>query len=145
MTDFVFNIAKGAVAQMIRTNASNLLVLLLKAAESDATFKDRTTVAQILANGSTEADFTNYVRKTGITGTVTVDNVNDRVDVDMPDQTWLSAGGGANNTLVSAVVAYENSASDAGRVPLTNHVFPVTTDGSDLTLQVNSAGFYRAS
>jgi hypothetical protein len=68
-------------------------MLLLKTAEADATLKDRDDVAAILANGSTEADFTNYARKTGLTGTITVDDTNDRVDVDIPDQTWAVAGG----------------------------------------------------
>lgn len=145
MADFVFNIAKGAVAEKIRDSASACLILLLKAAEADASFKDRATVAAILSNGGTEADFTNYARKTGLTGTITVDNTNDRVDVDIPDQTWTSAGGATNNTLTDLIVAYEESAADSGRVPLTCHDFVVTTNGSDLTAQINSSGFYRAS
>lgn len=145
MADFVFNIAKGAVAEKIRDGATNLLILLLKAAEADATLKDRADVAAILGNGSTEADFTNYARKTGLTGTITVDNTNDRVDVDIADQTWTSAGGATNNTLTDLVIAYQEAAADASRVPLTLHDFAVTTDGSDLTVQINAAGFYRAS
>lgn len=145
MADFVFNIAKGAVAEKIRDGASNVLILLLKASEADATFKDRDTVADILANGGTEADFTNYARKTGLTGTITVDDTNDRVDADLPDQTWASAGGASNNTLTDLVTAYQESAADSGRIPLTCHDFPEVTSGSDITAQVNAAGFYRAS
>jgi hypothetical protein len=144
MADGVFNIAKGAFVEKIRDGASNLLVLLLKANESASTLIDRDTVADILSNGSTEADFTNYARKTGITGSITVDDTNDRVDVDFPDQTWTSAGGATNNTLTKAIVAYQESASDSGRIPLTHHDFAATTDGSDLTLVVNAAGFARA-
>ena len=95
--------------------------------------------------GTTEATFTNYARKTGITGTITVDDTNDRVDVDIPDQTWTSAGGATNNTLTKLVTAYEESAADSGRIPMTHHDFAVTTDGSDITAQVNSAGFGRAA
>ena len=144
MADFVFNIAKGVAAEKVNDSAANLLVLLIKTAESDALMKDRATVATVVSN-STEADFTNYARKTGITGTVTVDNTNDRVDVDMPDQTWTSAGGASNNTLAKLVVAYQDTAADSGRVPLTGHDFVVTTDGSDLIAQVATAGFFRAS
>jgi hypothetical protein len=144
MADFVFNIAKGAVAEKVRDGASALGIMLLKAAEADSTFKDRDTLAEILANGGTEADATNYARKTGLTGTITVDDTNDRVDVDLPDQTWNALGGAANNTLTDAVVYYQESAADSGRVPLTCHDFPVVTDGSDVTLQVNAAGFFRA-
>jgi hypothetical protein len=145
MADFVFNIAKGAVAEMVRDSAANVLILLLKTADSDATNKDHDTVAAVLGAVNVEADFTNYARKTGLTGTVTVDDTNDRVDVDVPDQTWTAAGGASNNTLTDAIVAYQNAAADATRVPCTQHDFAVTTDGSDLTLVVNSAGFYRAA
>lgn len=145
MADFVFNISKGAVAEKFRDGAANGLMLLLKVAEADATMKDYDTVAALLAGTPDEANFTNYVRKTGLTGTITVDDTNDRVDVDMPDQTWTSAGGGTNNTLTDLVIAYEESASDSGRIPLTNHDFAITTDGSDLTATLNASGFFRAS
>jgi hypothetical protein len=145
MADGVFNIAKGAVAEKIRDSAAACLILLLKANEAEATLRDRDDVAAILANGSTEADFTNYARKTGLTGTITVDDTNDRVDVDIPDQTWTAAGGAANNTLTKMIVAYQESAADSGRVPLTHHDFAATTDGSDITAQINASGFYRAA
>lgn len=146
MADGVFNIAKGAVAEKIRDSGTVVLVLLLKANETESALVDHDDLSVLLgAAGNTEADFTNYARKTGITGTITVDDTNDRVDVDIPDQTFTSAGGASNNTLTKAIVAYEESASDSGRVPLTHHDFAATTDGSDLTLQVNAAGFYRAS
>ncbi len=142
MADGVFNIAKGAFAEQYRDAAANGIVMLLKAAEVDATLVDYDDVAALLVPaGNTEAVFTNYARKTAITGTVTVDDSNDRVDVDIPDQTWTSAGNGANDTLVKLVVAYENAAADATRIPQTHHDFSVTTDGSDLTAQFNAAGF----
>lgn len=142
MADFVFNIAKGAVAEKVRDGASNLLVLLLIVAEADATMRDYDTVAALLAGTPNEATDGSYVRKTGITGTITVDDTNDRVDVDMPDQTWTTLAGPA---ILDAIIAYEESASDAGRIPLVCLDFPVTPDGSDVTMQLNAAGFYRAS
>jgi len=145
MADFVFNIAKGAAAEMVRDAPANLGVMLLKTAEAEATLKDRADLAAVLANGSVECDFTSYARKTAITGTINVDNTNDRVDLDFPDQTWAPAGGATNNSVVRSIVFYQNTAADSGRVPLTCHDFIVTTDGSDLTLQVNAAGFYRAA
>jgi hypothetical protein len=145
MADGVFNISKGAVAEKIRDSASACLMLLLKANETESTLRDRATVAAILAAANTEADFTSYARKTGLTGSITVDNTNDRVDVDIADQTWTAAGGASNNTLTKLIVAYEESAADSGRIPLTHHDFAVTTDGSDVTAQVNAAGFFRAT
>lgn len=145
MTDFVFNIAKGAVAEKVRDGATVLGMVLTKVDEAAATQKDRADLAAVLANGTTEADATNYARKTGLTGTITVDNTNDRVDVDIPDQTWTALGGATNNSLVGLIVYYQESAADSGRVPLTHHDFLITTDSSDVTAQVNAAGFFRAS
>lgn len=146
MADGVFNIAKGAVAEKVRDSASNLIMILLKANEPESTLIDRATVSSMLGEaGTTEADATNYVRKTALTGTITVDNTNDRVDVDVPDQTWTALGGASNNTLTKLVMAYEESASDTGRIPLTHHDFALTTDGSDVTAEVNASGFFRAS
>jgi len=146
MADGVFNISKGAFAEKVRDANTNIQVLLLKAAEADATLVDYDTVANLLAAaGNTEADFTNYARVTGITGTVTVDNVNDWVDVDIPDQTWASAGGATNNTLVKLVVSYQEGADDTTLIPMTHHDFAVTTDGSDITAQINASGIARAS
>lgn len=148
MADGVFNIAKGAVAEMVRDSAANLLILLLQANESESTLVDRTDVADLLVEaGNTEATFTNYARKTGLTGVITVDNTNDRVDVDISDAdpVFSSAGGASNNTLTKLIFAYENAAADATRIPCTHHDFATTTDGSDLTAQINASGFYRAS
>lgn len=145
MANGIFNISKGSFVEKIRDAASNVGIIILKANESESTLLDRADVAAILAEaGNTEADFTNYARKTGITGVITVDNTNDRVDVDFPDQTFSSAGGASNNTLTKLVTYYEDSASDAGRVPMSHHDFAATTDGNDLIAQVNAAGAMRA-
>ncbi len=146
MADGVFNTAKGAMAEMIRDGATKVGVLLMKANEAEATLVDRTDLADIFVEGgNTEATFTNYARITDITGVRTQDDTNNRVDLDIPDQTWTSAGGASNDTLTKLIVYYENAAADATRIPLTHHDFAVTTDGSDLTAQVDSAGFGRAA
>jgi hypothetical protein len=146
MADGVFNIARGAFAEKFRDAAANGIVMLLKANETEADLIDHDALDVLLgAAGNTEADFTNYARKTGLTGSITVDDSNDRVDVDFPDQTWSSAGNGTNNTLTKLVTAYEESAADSGRIPLTHHDFAATTDGSDLTAQFNASGFGRAA
>lgn len=144
MADFVFNVAKGKFAEKVADSAASIGVILIKTAESDANMKDRTTIADLLG-GSTEADFTNYARKTGITGTVTIDQANDRTDLDIPDQTWTTAGGATNNTLAKLVTYYQESAADSGRIPMTAHDFVVTTDATDLTAQIAAAGIYRAA
>jgi len=144
MSDFVFNVAKGAVAEKVRDDATKIGILLLKVAEADAAMKDRTTVADVLA-GNTEANFTNYTRKTSITATLSVDQANDWTTVDIPDQTWSAAGGGTNNSLVKAIIFYDDGGTDGTRIPLCGFDFVVTTDGTDLIAQVNASGFYKAS
>lgn len=144
MADFVFNVAKGAAAEKARDDATKFGMLILKTVESDALMKDRTTVADLLA-GNTEANFTNYVRKTPLTATLTVDQANDRVDLDIPDQTWTTAGGAVNNTTAKIVIFYEEAAADATRIPIVALDFVATTDGNDLQVVINAAGFYRAA
>jgi hypothetical protein len=142
MADFVFNIAKGAFVEKFRDGASNGGVLLLIAADTDATMKRTDTVTALLATGANEATDGSYARKTGLTGTITVDDTNDRVDVDLPDQTFSALAGAA---IVDLVIFYQEAASDDNRIPLTLHDFAVTPDGSDVTVQFNAAGFGRAA
>ena len=146
MADGVFNIALGRVVEKIADSASACLVLLLQANEAESTLVDRDNVALMLAEtGITEATATSYARKTGLTATIALDDTNDWCDVDIGDQSWSPLGGATNNTLTKLVIAYEESASDTGRVPLTHHDFAVTTDGSAVTAQVNTEGFFRAT
>lgn len=142
MADFVFNIAKGAFVEKFRDGAANGLMLLLTAADTDDAMRDTDTVAALLATGADEATDGSYARKTGLTGSITVDDTNNRVDVDIPDQTWSALAGSA---ITDLVIAYQESAADSGRIPLTNHDFAVTPDGSDVTAVVNASGFARAS
>lgn len=146
MADGVFNIAKGAAAEKIRDAAANVGVMLLKAAEPDADLVDHDDIASLLgAAGNTEADFTNYARKTGLSGSVTVSDGDSAVYADVADQTWSSAGGNTDNNLVKLIVFYDEGGTDATRIPLTHHDFQVGTGGGDLTAQFDTNGFYKAT
>lgn len=159
MGDIVFNIAKGRVAEFYNRVDSNdpstsvLTIVLLKSTglESDAVLKDYDNLSVILAAANDEADFTNYARKEltdSDLAAFAADDTNDRVDLDFADLTWTSAGGASNNTIGKLLVCYDGitgSGADTAILPLTAHDFSVTTDGSDLTAQVATAGFYRAS
>ena len=143
MADFVFNIAKGAVAEKIRDDDNDVLVLLVTVMEADSAAKDHNNLSVFLgAAGTTEKADGGYARKSPLTGVVTVDDTNDRVDVDIPDQTWSAMTATAVTDLI---VAYEEAAADTTRIPLTAHDFAVTPDGSDVTAQFNASGFYRAT
>lgn len=144
MADGVFNVGKGHVAEMFRASPNSGILLMLSAAEADSALQDRTDLSDLLgAAGNTEATNTGYSRKTGIAVTVTIDQSNDRVDVDMADQTFSSVASGG--TWDKAVFAHERTASEAGRIPCTHQDTTITPDGSDITIELNASGFFRAS
>lgn len=157
MANGVFNVALGRVNELherVNDNdpaTSGLVVVLLKAAEADATLKDYDTLALLLAaGGNTEADFTNYARKvltdTELAATTIDDGAGTRA-ADIPDQTWTSAGGASNNTTVKLLICYapDTGGADSTFIPLTHHDFAATTDGTDLLAQVNTSGYFVAS
>lgn len=157
MADQVFNIALGRVAELYNrvdlndptASALTIVVLATAGIETDAVLKDKDDLAAVVAGTTNEVTNTGYARKE-LTDTDIVafsaDDTNDRVDLDIPDQTWtgVASGDGFNDLLV----CYDNdtaAGTDANIVPLTMHDFVVTPDGSDITAQIATAGFYRAS
>jgi hypothetical protein len=157
MANFVFNIALGRVAELYNridlndpaNSAFIILILATSGIESDATLKDVDTVTALVAGTTNEVTNSGYARKT-LTDTDLVafapDDTNDRVDLDVPDQTWtaVTAGDGWND-LVFAYDSDTTGGTDANIVPCTQHDFVVTPDGSDITAQIAATGFYRAS
>jgi len=156
MANQVFNIALGRVAELYNrvdlndpTN-SILTVIAWVTTASDAVIKDLADVAAIEANGLTaEAGNSGYARKVLTDSDLVAfapDNANDRVDLDIPDQTWTSVVAGDNWTDLS--ICYDSDSTggtDANIVPMTWHDFAVTPNGGDITAQIAAAGFYRAS
>lgn len=153
MADFVFNIAKGRVHQLAKNvddgspANSRLIAVPLESAglEADATLKDHDDLAALLAGTSNEQ--TTMGRKTIAAANIaiTVDDTNERVDIDIDDLVWTGATGNAVGAIVICYDPDNTSGTDADLIPLTKHDFSVTPDGSDITAQVNAAGFYRAS
>ena len=159
MADQPFNIAKGRVVEFYNRVESNdpansaFIIVLLKVSEADATLIDYDDLSTLLgAAGNTEADFTNYARKVLTDAELDTlpapDDTNNRYDIDMPDRVYTSAGGASNNNLVKAIICFDSDTTggtDANIIPCAHYDFVATTDGSNLTLEVNAAGFYRAS
>jgi hypothetical protein len=156
VADFVFNRAKGRLAEWAeRVNANDptnavFRVIAWNTSETDTNLRRLDDVAAIEANAST-AEVTNsgYARKTldqagGIT--ITYDDTNDRVDVDCPDQTWTAVVAGSAWTDLSFTYDSDSTGgTDANVLPGTFHDFAVTPDGSDITAQIATGGFYRAA
>lgn len=156
MADFVFNIAKGRAAELYNrvdsndpTNSALIVVAIDAAGDTDATMRDRDDLAALLGGTSNEVTNTGYARKTLTDADLTAfapDDTNDRVDLDIPDQTWTGVGAGTAWTDI--LICYDNDTTggtDSSIVPMTCHDFAITPSGSDITAQINAAGFFRAS
>lgn len=156
MSDQIFNIALGRVAELYNRVDSNdptnsaLVVIAWNTSATDATIKDLDTVAAIEADANT-AEITNsgYSRKVLTDADIVAfapDDTNNRVDLDIPDQTWTAVAAGTAITDLS--INYDSDTTggtDSNIVPLTWHDFVITPDGSDIVAQIAAAGFYRAS
>jgi len=156
MADLVFNIAKGRVVELynrVQTNDganSALIVVAVDAnGETDANFRDFDDLAALLASTANEVTNTNYARKVltdADLSAISVDDANDRFEVDIPDQTWTSISAG--DAWTDLIICYDpdtTGGTDSSLIPLTLHDFAVTPDGSDITAQVDALGFFRAS
>lgn len=147
MADFVYNISKGAVKYFAGLPAANDALILIpfeaSGVEADATLKDYDDVLSLLAGATNEQS--TMGRKTITSVTITVDDTNDRTDIDFADPVYVGATGNAIGDITVAYDPDTTGGTDSTLVPLTNHDFSATPDGSDLTVQLNSAGFFRAS
>ena len=156
MGNFVYNIAKGRVAELYNRVDSNdpansvLVVVVIDSSATDAVLEDLDDLGAVLANASTaEVTNTNYARKTLSDSDLSAfapDDTNNRVDLDFADQTWTAVAAGDGWTDV--VVCYDSDSTggtDANILPLTQHDFAITPDGSDITAQLAADGFYRAA
>lgn len=152
MADFVFNIAKGRVAEYANRVKQNdpatarLVIIPLEAAglETQVQLEDSDSITQVLDGTTNEQTAMGRKYLTDAEAIVlTEDEANNRMDVDIPDITWTAATGSALGALV---IGYDpNSSADSAIIPLTHHTFAVTPDGSDVVAQVATAGFFRAS
>jgi hypothetical protein len=165
MSDFVFNIAKGRVRMFFDavkenstvalpgsggTSTANavLVVVPIEATgiEADDTLNNYDDLSTLLAAANNEQ--TTMGRKTLADSVLTAsspDDTNNRLDLDIPDQTWTGASG---NPVAKLLVCFDpdsTAGTDSSIIPLTAHDFSVTPDGSDITAQIAAAGFYRAS
>ena len=161
MGNIVFNIAKGEVnaySKRVKNNDpanSALVLVLLKTSEVDGTLQDYDTLGDILAAGggtaNVEANFTNYARIVITDATMlptVVDDSGNQQYSDVPDQTYVSAGGAVNNALSRILVCYDSdttAGTDANITPLVALDWVITTDGNDLVAQFAANGFFSAT
>ncbi|MFC8432252.1 hypothetical protein [Streptomyces sp. NPDC057253] len=145
MANIVFNIALGRLAYYTSLPATNDALIMVpietSGIVSDATMRDYDDLNALLAGASNEQ--TTMGRKTLSSVTATVDDTNDRVNLDCADVTWTAATG---NAISAVVICYDpdtTGGTDADLIPLTKHDVTMTPDGSDFTLTISD--FARAS
>lgn len=145
MADFVFNLSKGKVGYYATLPAANDAIIMVpiesSGVETDAVLRDKDSLSDVLSGATNEQ--TTMGRKTLASVTVTIDDSNDRVDVDSADPVWTAASGNAISDVSTYYDPDTTTGTDADLIPLTWHDFSVTPDGSDITVQV--ANFFRAS
>lgn len=148
MANQVFNISKGRFAHWATLPAASdaLIVVPIETTglEGDDTLNNHDNLSVLLAAANNEQ--TTLGRKTvSASVTVTVDDTNNWVDVDMPDQVWTAGTGNAISKLLICYDGDTGAGSDTDILPLTHHDFTITPDGSDITAQIAVAGFARAA
>ncbi|MEU2797713.1 hypothetical protein [Streptomyces sp. NPDC007117] len=145
MANIVFNVALGRLAHYASLPATNDALVLVPLEASglvaDATMRDYDDLNALLGGASNEQ--TTMGRKTLASVTATVDDTNDRVNLDCADVTWTAATG---TDIGAVVICYDpdtTGGTDADLIPLTKHDVTMTPDGSDFTLTISD--FARVS
>lgn len=148
MAALIPNIAKGKLAYYAGLPAANdaLIWVVLTGTETDDNIRDADTLSAIIALSVDEATFTGYSRVTATSVTVTVDDTNNRVDIDAADPSWSPTSAQAVTRIVLCYDPDTTTGTDADLIPLFVDDFALTTATSGtLTYQVAAAGFGRAA
>lgn len=142
MADFVFNLAKGRAAEFFNrvdsndpANSAIIVVPVDRGAATDATLKDLDTLSAVLG-AVTERTTGGWSRKTltdADLAAIAVDDTNDRMPSTIPAVTWTSVTAGAVTDLVICYDSDTTAGTDANVVPISNHTFAITPDGSSVT------------
>lgn len=148
MAALIPNIAKGKFAQYAELGLANdaLVWVLFSGSETDDNIRNADTLAALEATSLAEATFTGYARVTATSVTVTVDDANDRVDVDAADPSWSPTSAQALTRIALCVDLDTTGGTDANIIPIFVDDFALTTATSGtLTYTVASGGFARAA
>ena len=162
-SDFIANIARGALkyyyyavenslvlasaGQFTSTANAAFVIVPIETTgiEGDDTLNNYDDLATLLAAASNEQ--TNQARKvltdTELAAVPAPDDTNNRLDLDIPDQTYTALGG---NAIGKFLVCFrpDTGSADSAIIPLTAHAVTLTPDGNDVVLQIAAAGFWRS-
>lgn len=146
MADFWYDEAKRAIAAgEIDLDANDLRVALLMTNTTANTEKNKTNLGAFTTLD--ECDGVAYARQALASKTVTVDNGNNRADIDAADVTFPTVS--ASTRAVKAVLVYKHVGADAVNVPLlymdSLTGLPFTPNGANVSLIWAAAGYGRIS
>lgn len=153
MANYLFNIAKGRVNELVNRVDSNdpansaLVLIPLSAQGSEAEAQDYDTVAAVLGGVSDEQTSGGWVRKTLTDADLvapTPDDTNNRQAAALPQVTFT--GPTAGNNTVALLIAYDpdtTAGTDSNLVPIGSYDFVVNADGNDVVL--NAGDFFRGT
>lgn len=144
MADTVFNQWKyRTVHGDVDITTADPRILLLETTAAGAFDPDLDTITALLAVGGV-AEFTgaNYARGTIDGEAATLDDANNRANVDFTAEVFANLGvaGGTDGSVVAIVIYEEGGGTDGTRIPISYHDsnLPVVTNGQNLTVDTPS-------
>lgn len=153
MADFVFNIAKGRVAELYNRVENNdpansaiiLVPLETSGLEADSVLIDKDTLTDVLAGATNEQTIMGrkVFTDADLASIPAPDDTNDRGERSLPATTYTAAAG---NAVSAWLVCYDpdtTSGTDADIIPLTKFDRAITPSGVDVAFQAGV--FFRAS
>jgi hypothetical protein len=148
MASMIPNIAKGRFARDAALPLANdqLYWVLWTGAETDANIRDSDHLAAMEALALAEVTAGWYSRQVASGVTVTVDDTNDRVDVDANDPSWSPTTAVATTRISLHYEPDTTAPSDSNKLPIFVDDFAMTTPTSGtIGYTVAAAGFARAA
>ena len=147
MADIIINIALGIWKRYFELpeTADAIICVVLESSglEADNALRDHNDLAALL--GATTNEQTTMGRKTVAGIVITVDDTNNRLDIDISDIVWTAATGNAVGALLFTYDNDTGAGTDSNIIPVSKHDFTVTPDGSDVTAVIAAAGLVRAT
>lgn len=140
MANFVYTYAhKLMLTAGLNFTSHDIRILLVDNTTTADTEKDAETISDFTTLG--ELSGTGYTRKALASEAVNQDDPNLRAEFDAADVTWTLINAG---TAAGALI-YRFVTNDADSVPIAfiDSVFPITTNGSDFTIQWNAEGIIQ--
>lgn len=148
MSALIPNVAKGKFVYYASLPAANdaLVWVLMTGTETDDNLRDADTLAAIIALAVNEATFTGYGRVTATAVTVTVDDTNNRTDVDVADPTWSPTSAEALTRIVLCYDPDTTTGTDADLIPIfIDNVSLTTPTDEPISYLVAEGVFARAA